>query len=367
MYPGLNAFRAFAFLAVFFYHEALLGAGYLGVPAFFVLSGFLLTPILVEMKEHFDARRYFVRFYGRRALRIFPLYYFYLGITALCCLVAMAWWPGQVIDDVTHFVPQWSWGGLFLVDIAFASNFYEPTRLLNHFWSLAVEEQFYLLWPLVIFLVPRSYLPRLLLGLAVLAPLFRWVIASEAASEALPFLTDDLPRRVYVLPFSHMDALALGSYFALYRKSGPSWTVWALFGGVWALGVVTTWYSGLEVNPSDLGYPPIMRDAGKYVWGYTVLNIAFAHGLVHIRDSKFLPWIFEMRALDYLGKISYGLYVYHFGVMLLVRAFLPDLGGVPRIVLDLTATIAVSAASYEFFEKRFLRLKDRYFLRETGD
>ncbi|MGB8410267.1 MAG: acyltransferase family protein, partial [Gallionella sp.] len=115
MNKGLTSFRALAFFAIFLYHinpgPGYLGlqAGYLGVQAFFVLSGFLLTPILLEMKANLNRKDFFVHFYGRRALRIFPLYYSYLAIVAILSVAAIYLYGASATVPLQRFIEQLPW------------------------------------------------------------------------------------------------------------------------------------------------------------------------------------------------------------------------------------------------------------------
>ncbi len=363
LYPGLNAYRAFAFLAVFLCHEFKLHAGYLGVQAFFVLSGFLITPILVDMNRKLAGKTYFSHFYGRRALRIFPLYYFYLALVGVIGFVLLQFNGIPGMGHYDEFVRQLPWSALFLTNFSSAIGPFENTRLISHFWSLAVEEQFYLFWPIVIFLVPFKKLRPALLFFILTGPPIRWLIGSDFVSHSLPFLNQDIAMRVYVLPFSHVDAFAIGGYFALYGKSFRSGSVWALLGFTYVIGVATAWMATGHFVPSDLGYGPFMVDAGKHIWGYSLLNFTFAYVLIHVRDRKFLPWLFEFSPLNYLGKISYGLYVYHFAVIHVVNIAFADQHDLIRYALALFGTFVISAASYELMEKWFLKFKDVYFKR----
>lgn len=362
MYPGLNGIRAFAFLAVFLLHVHRMGGGYMGVMAFFVLSGFLLTPILVQMRASLTTADFFVRFYGRRTLRIFPLYYAYLGgAGAVACLAL--YWGGDFRGDVgvRAFLAQWPWAAIFMMDFVHAGANYTETPLISHFWSLAVEEQFYLLWPLAIFLTPPEKLRSLLLGLTVAGPFIRWAIASDLFASWFPQLNPVPNLRVYFLPFSHLDAFAIGGYFALYGRSRGARYVWLLGAVACGAGYVSTWLAIRQFNPLDFGYAAGMRDAYQYIWGYTLVNLFFACLTLHVRDRKFLPQIFEHPVLDYLGRISYGLYVYHFGIIFVVKNALYEWPEFVRVPLSLGLTIAVSALSYALLEKRFISLKDRYF------
>jgi peptidoglycan/LPS O-acetylase OafA/YrhL len=366
---GLTSFRALAFLAVLFSHLNIkngvlgLGGGYLGVSAFFVLSGFLLTPILVNMRASLKTKDYFVHFYGRRALRIFPLYYAYLMIVAIASLVAITHYsqPGQIQPH--RFIEQLPWTLTYTYDFFHASNYFEHTFLATHFWSLAVEEQFYLVWPLAIFFIPVQHLKRFLLVVIMTGPLMRLLLEVIMEFEMLPtFYRNDLV--IYVLPFSHFDAFAIGGYFAMHGKSRSGSFVWFSIMLVIMLGIITEWLTTGHINLSNLGFGPFMQDSYKYIWGYSLVNLVLALMLVNIKNKTFMPAFFENRALVYLGTISYGLYVFHFPIFWLVYSSMRGAPEIVRAITVLVITIIISSISYELMEKRFIGLKDRYFSRD---
>lgn len=368
MNNGLTTFRALAFLAIFLYHidtgagHPGMAAGYIGVQAFFVLSGFLLTPILLDMKASLNTKDFFVHFYGRRALRIFPLYYTYLLVVAVISLWAISRYGQGSFIQFERFIAQLPWTLTYTYDFYHASDSIEHSYLATHFWSLAVEEQFYLLWPLAIFLIPADRFRKFLLWVIVAGPVMRFLLSLLADAHLLPLF----PRTdifVYVLPFSHVDAFAIGGYFALYGKNRPVYQVWLGIVLVLALGVLASWLTGQPLQWDHLGYGPFMADAYKHVWGYTLLNLMFASILVQVRERAFLPFIFENRALVYLGTISYGLYVFHFPVIWLVYDWLQDSPEILRASIALLSTIVLSMISYELMEKRFINLKNKYFAR----
>lgn len=365
MNKGLTTFRAFAFFAVFLFHVDKLGAGYLGVQAFFVLSGFLLTPILLEMKASLSTKDFFLHFYGRRALRIFPLYYFYLGLVALLSAFVFSRLGFYSTADADKFMAQLPWSATFTYDFFHASRYFERTLLVTHFWSLAIEEQFYLVWPLAIFCLPQKYFKTFLILVCAGGLLLRALLALISLNQMVPILHNETDLAIYVLPFSHIDAFAIGGFFALYAKSRSGLTAWLAIFMVAAIGMSASWLTSSSIGWSDLGYPSFMKDSYKFVWGYSLVNLLFAYILVCVRDGKFLPAIFENTALNYLGKISYGMYVFHFPVLWLIDVA-PIFGGMPEytlILLALAITIALSIISYELMEKRFLSLKDKYFSR----
>ncbi|MBU8870954.1 MAG: acyltransferase [Gemmatimonadales bacterium] len=367
MKTGLTSFRAFAFLAVFLFHLSVFGigpqnVGFLGVQAFFVLSGFLLTPILIEMKANLNFRDYFVNFYGRRALRIFPLYYFYLLVVAGLSLLVLDREGYRGITEMERFLDQLPWTLTYTFNFFHASSLYEYTCLTTHFWSLAVEEQFYLIWPFLLFFTPKRHLKKLLLVLIIAGPVVRFLIFAIFKADMLPIFHQRLDVVVYVLPFSHIDAFAIGGFFALFQKSKKSWSTWLVILAAISLGFISDSFNAVDRNsPFCLGYAPFMKDSYKFIWGYSILNLMFAFILIQVRDGKFVPALLDNAILEYLGKISYGLYVFHFPVIWLVFKLLSGSSGFILVSVSLAVTIIISALSYEFVEKRFISMKGKYF------
>jgi peptidoglycan/LPS O-acetylase OafA/YrhL len=364
MNPGLTSFRAFAFLAVYLYHAHVLSVGYLGVQAFFVLSGFLLTPILIDMKQSMSTRHYFTKFYGRRALRIFPLYYLYLGIVALYCLRLMMRAQFEFEPVSAAYFNELPWALTYTYNFFNAAHPEQVTPLLSHFWSLAVEEQFYLVWPLILLATPKRWLKTMLLVFIAMGPLLRILVASLWGTKVVPGIQGPVELAVYLLPFSHLDAFALGGFFALFRTSISKAAALRLLLAVVALGLCSEYLANGQIRDwTGLGYMPLMLDSGKSIWGYSVLNVAFGCILLQVRDGKFLRLLFENRVVRYLGEISYGLYVFHFIVLGYYTLYHPEYSANKRMVVALLVTILLSAISYELMEKRFIRMKDRIFAR----
>ncbi len=367
---GLTSFRALAFFVVFLGHAGALNAGYLGVQAFFVLSGFLLTPILIEMKVHLPVKCYFVNFYGRRALRIFPLYYLYLILAAGLSLAVVRQADYAGVATVDRFLEQFPWVMTYTYNFFHASDLHEHSFLINHFWSLGVEEQFYLVWPVILLLTPRRRLKGTLLAIVAAGPLVRLLIWIIVSNQVFPPLLDHGALVIYVLPFSHFDAFAVGGFFALYQRSKTPASTWFIVGSALALGFATDWFfsdyqGSLYGFISRLGYALFMEDSYKFIWGYSVLNLVFAFMLIQIKDRKFLPALFENRTLNYLGTISYGLYVFHYPILWLVGLWLPESSLLTKGMISLLLLIPVSALSYELMEKRLIRLKSRFFPKES--
>lgn len=354
MIKGLNSFRFFSFLAVFLFHgTAHFEIGYLGVSAFFVLSGFLITPILIGMKEE-STSGYFLKFYGRRFFRIFPLCYFYLAAMYILLRVT-----GAHDEDETRFFSQLPFAALYIYNFFHASSAYSHTSLLTHFWSLGVEEQFYLVWPMLIFFVNGKKLKQALVVTIILSVIMRWLFLTYLTHQRFPILNPDPTLVVYVLPTSHFDAFAIGGLFALFIKNQRPVLTFILIAAFIATGFTTYKFATGQYFFTSLGYPSFMTDSYKSVWGYSFANLIFAFILLNIRQGVFFPGIFNNRAIDYLGKISYGLYVYHYPVLHFMSKL--SLQKPLYIVLSLLLSILISSLSYELIEKKVLVLKDKFF------
>jgi peptidoglycan/LPS O-acetylase OafA/YrhL len=356
---GLDSVRAFAFFAVFLYHFGILQIGYLGVEAFFVLSGFLLTPILVDMKKNLTLGKYFLNFYGRRILRIFPLYYCYLLVAGTIAYFLITYFGYSDYKELVTFWKELPYSLTYTSDFLLASMSHHYSPYAGHFWSLAVEEQFYLLWPFVIFMVPEGQRKRFLLFLIIMGPMIRFIEALGPNYQfPPPYLGHGKENSIYVLPFSYFSAFAFGGFFSLFGKEVKKYQVWMLIVFTPLVGIVAQRLSHEPVALRALGYPPYMRENFEYLWGYSLWALLFSLTIVRVAKGDFFPTVMENPILRYLGKISYGLYVFHLP-MLEITTKVGN--GLPRMLLGVIAlilTIILSILSYEFMEKKFLLLKD---------
>lgn len=372
MIPGLDGLRAIAFLLVFACHTDYLLVGWTGVLLFFVLSGFLITGILNKMKARFTSRDFFVKFYGRRFLRIFPLYYLYLFL--MMGVAAFLLGLGYRINYMNEFYRQVPYAFVYLYNFFYASSTFVQHKFLDHFWSLSVEEQFYVFWPLLIFLTPERWQKRLFLAVIVLAPFFRLATAYALRSGLFPFFTSDIPLGIYPLPWTHMDAFAMGAYISRYEIPRPQLQLVILLALVPLAGFTSQYISSGTLTPSgtlmdltSLGYTFPIANALKHIWGYSLLNYLFAVLIYCVaRQGLFVRWL-GWKPLVYLGKISYGMYVFHFGMTWFaarIRDIAPvseDLAKPLTALLAFALTLALASLSYRFIENPIMELKDRYF------
>lgn len=265
--------------------------GPLGVNMFFVLSGFLITRILIESKHKYAPREgglgiYLKKFYIRRTLRIFPIYY--LTIFVLFAL------------NVPPVREKLAWCLLYATNI-YVAHYDQWLGVIDHFWSLAVEEQFYVFFPLVVFFFPTRHLEKLL-----------WVfIAGSVLLRLYYYLQGGSWAKCYVLMPTSLDAFGLGglmAYLFIFKKDSfrklfsRRYLVWLSLGGV--AGIILWQQSAPVPSLEHISYVVFERLTssifcffliGNAVYGYTGVMKAFL----------------EHPASVYLGKISYGLYLYH--------------------------------------------------------
>ncbi len=364
MIPGLDGLRALSFLIIFGFHTGYVPFGWMGVQIFFVFSGFLITGVLLRMKEKLPAKEYFQKFYSRRFFRIFPLYYFYLLLifVAATWMISISYKP-KTLQAVTDQI--W-YAILYVYDFYSAHQSFNSSRFLDHLWSLSVEEQFYIFWPLLIFLVNEKSLKKLFLAGIIAGPVFRLTILLLYQFGDIESFRDPAFLPVYTLPFSHVDAFALGAYITRFQIPNARKQLIYLSLGVPLIGFFSQFAANGFFEPlGTLGYQVTMPDAYQYIWAYTLLNYWFVVLIYCVVQEKMFVRFLDWPPLQYLGRISYGLYIYHFPIIWavgLIREYgVPEDTAHPIIfVVSFILTVAVASLSYYVLEKPFLKLKDRF-------
>ena len=361
-FAGLDGLRALAVLVVIVFHlsPGYLPGGYLGVDIFFVISGFLITALLLR-EYHNDGRIRLTDFWRRRARRLLPA----LGVLLLVTCAAALFAGGNVLVGLgrqvlgaTTFSSNW-------LSIAADRSYFTETNpeLFRNLWSLAVEEQFYLLWPLVLLFL---YVIRIRadkigagrLGRAVQIGFVAVLAGGSVLAMALISLPAGDPTRVYYGTDTHSFGLALGAVLALVSQTWPAtalaWPRWirtlllplgmAAVGGLVAISALM---------PEDASW--------VYPWGLlAVTGLALVAIAASTMPGSILGTALDVQPLKWIGERSYGLYLWHWPVFVLVVAFLPAwerngasgwaLGGIA-----LAVTVVASALSYRFVEQPIRR------------
>lgn len=377
-YPALDGLRAIAVLMVFAQHyflsffQSLWQWGWAGVDVFFVLSGFLITGILYDTRENVDR---FKNFYIRRTLRIFPLYY---GVWLLIVLVwplmhwkwSLPWicWPFYLGNYVrfAFFNGFLQSGGSLEALVSTVPIMHAPLRIfLGHFWSLAIEEQFYLLWPLVVFGIgDRVKLRNLCLAVVVVMPFIRLLTGLLVSSD---LLRSELLYRITPL---RIDALLIGGLLSLIRR-GPEGRYFASIAPKIAMACASLLIAAPFAAPiiAKRAVDLTPRSLGMSSFGFTIIDLLAACIIsVAIQKDSSLYALLVARPLRKLGEMSYGFYVFHDIPHSLYFAFTAYLlGGKITLVtafvsvpIALVSTLVLSYLSYRYLERPFLRLKSRF-------
>jgi peptidoglycan/LPS O-acetylase OafA/YrhL len=272
------------------------------------------------------------------------------------------------------FLDQVWYAVYYVYDFFFATIFFEHSLFLDHFWSLSVEEQFYIFWPLLILLIPEKWTKPLFISFIILALAFRILFYFVYQSGGFRFFGEPVSLALYPLPFNHLDAFAFGAYLSRYSIPKAKEQFLVLSGVIPIIGLLSQYLATGSVGAiSAFGYPLQMPEAYQYIWGYTLLNYFFALIIQVVARQGMFNAFLEMPAMQYLGKISYGLYVYHYPIVWFsgrVRDLIPAMSEtVAKPVIAVIAfifTLLAAALSYRFLEKPMLNLKDRFFEVKKG-
>jgi peptidoglycan/LPS O-acetylase OafA/YrhL len=343
---SLDGIRGIAVLLVAAFHFGLLPFGWMGVQMFFVLSGYLITAILARERAY-PLSFYLKRFYWRRALRIFPLYYAFMGVCAVLFFVVRR-------KSLLVFIPlltyTYNW-------VKCTTHAYDDS-VVDHLWSLAVEEQFYLVWPVIVYLLPMGVLRALVAAMLIVAPALR-VLAAFMMPATEPGVFQ------YYATVAQLDAFAAGAAVAVFRFTrlrDARGAFWVWMAVLCAAGAVESMSAGAQPNTATLGFPIFMPAKFEFAWGYTLIDIGCALAILACVRGRPVARVLEHRVLTRLGQVSYGFYVFHLPILTAIRGYSRYRTGSPAsfgiFAFFTLVTFMVSNASYRFFEQIFLRWKD---------
>ncbi len=367
-YRSLDGLRGVAILSVLAFHGFLpmhwkspTGAvlvhlplaGWSGVDLFFVLSGFLITGILIDSRS---SSRFFKNFYARRMLRIFPIYYLFLAVM-LIILPRLKPFNTPDLQALLHY-QGWMW--TYLTNIGFIVHqkaWASPDWLdMNHLWSLAVEEQFYIFWPLVVFFISRRSLKTacgLLIVLSLAARCTLWLLHQRNGA-------------IYFPTFCRLDGVAMGALAAILIRERSAAEVsrlakrCALIAGAMVVAVIV-WRRGW-----------VFTDSPTVVFGVSAVSFfSMAMLLLAIEPTGTLARLLTWRPLREIGKYSYALYLFHAPLRAPLASLVsPDLlasschsevvGYTLFVILFGTISFVAAVISWHLFEKHWLKLKRHF-------
>lgn len=361
---GLDGVRAVAILLVMLFHfYYLLEVGWIGVQLFFVLSGYLITSILLEDKRDTVLSFYLKRFYWRRSLRVFPLYYLYLLFVAIAFLITG--YPGDFLSTSPFlFTYTYNYFPLF--------NELNFDTLFTHFWSLSVEEQFYLIWPFIIFFFDKRVLKFVIGGIILLSPLLRFAVGFVLEGQ---FDASNIGEIIYRLTPMQLDGFAFGAAIPVFALDEKRWRFKPLFLAFLLLFVgvglvnMLSFGEAKSISWSSLGFPIGAMDFFSHVWSYSLINLLSLFLILYTikgDNNDLLIKLFNSKVMVEIGRVSYGLYVYHWVLFALYRKYIGRMidSKALSFLLFLLICYIVSYLSYRFFESRFISLKNRKFIKK---
>jgi len=355
-FKALDGLRGLAILSVLICHHIPFACGWFGLDVFFVLSGFLITGILLDTK---GSKGYFKNFYVRRSLRIFPLYF-------LTLLVFF-----HVLDAIYSISENSNFEYYFQHEISFWFYFQNYTLVhmdwgqshsLAHLWSLAVEEQYYVLVPLLVFLFTKKNLFYL----------FGFMIIIALSYRIFNVLNNGSWLKEYFATVSRMDALAMGGCLALLVRS-QWWGTIKNYGKQYKIMLVSLiLYFGFWALSTDYLMP--QNGIAQRTLNYTLTGIMFSLLiLLIIMKDKYITKVFSVKLLTYFGKRSYAIYIFHMPIKYMLIPYLTthilwlnNLSKWPTICLSISLAIVSGEISWRLIEKPALALK-KYFKYKSGE
>jgi len=354
-FPELDGLRFLAFLLVFIHNSSpiLPGSflktfadyGWMGVDLFFCLSAFLITKLLVTEHRR-DGSINIRNFYIRRILRIWPLYFFYIALASLIIVLGAGWSAG-LLKHIAGLAT-------FTFNFVYFALLPSPLLVFIHLWSISYEEQFYAVIPWILRRLLNSSESQKWIFF-----IFVFLLGSSTRALFIHFRLN--PSFIYILPFTRFEAIlgGLGIGLGLFDQLLAKIRTGALF----TVGVLSLAFVVLLPNTDVLGWGLMLT--------YLLVGIGMSLILSSIMQNSLtvLKQILRGKALVYLGRISYGLYVFHFGLLALASRICTDYLHLPMyqpanttltLTLGLALAVFSSVLSYHFVETPFLRLKERF-------
>lgn len=298
-----------------------------GVPLFFVLSGFLITRILIHSKSE---NNFFLNFYARRSLRIFPLYYLVLAIAFFLLPVLFRSNFPSGANILTQI--------FYLQNIAIAFK-WPDFNGFNHLWSLAVEEHFYLFWPLIVYCLNPGNLKKLIILILCVQPILRFILLQQNVD-------------VFYFTFTRLDELCIGGLIAIMELEGK------VISKRLVIIVSSLCVAGLIFWLAFTGQRLHVIQSLKFSLFSIIFYIAI--GYIALNNNKWINKALQNKVLFYTGKISYGLYIYHPICYTLVEYYLHPQSQIVKFVWCISTSYAIASLSYYLYEKQFLRFKKRF-------
>lgn len=359
---SLDSLRGIGLILIFANHfippEPYIVFAWIGLWIFFALSGYLITDGLLKIKE-LSIGQYFGRFYLKRAFRILPAFLVFFPVAIALYFIFPHWLAGSsTLGDYWIYIVTFTFNH-YPMQVPAAGAFW-----FAHLWTLSVEEQFYVIWPWLIFFLSVKWLKRIVPIWILLAPLLRLVLPLFYGDNA------HAPALVAQSLLCQADGFAIGGLVAIFRDQLPHKSrmlVRIMTVAVIAIGIINH-FAGASAAGSywrTLGWPHyyLGQFNYQYVWGYSVINI-WSAALILACLQGTVPGFLKFPPFVFLGRISYGAYLWHAPLLGIYFYYLRPINpfsvrGFVIFLIWFASTIAVAWLSFRFVELPFLRFKNR--------
>ncbi len=365
-YPSLDGLRFFAFLVVFFHHSLqnihsdhmlinffliiIQKNGWVGVDLFFVLSGFLITTLL--LKERSTLGKFsLINFWIRRSLRIWPLYYLAL---LFGFFVGPIFFPNPLINH-SRVWEELPWYLVFLGNWKVSLDGYSQYAQISHLWTISLEEQFYLLWPVILIFI-KGFKSSFAAGIIILSiSIFsRFILASWGVQHP----------GIYTNTLARIDTLTIGALLALFYFYSPA--IFSKIKMFSSFPMIILILSALAVYL----YRIYLFDPSQtinIVMGFLIIALFMSYLVfMALQKNTKINKLLAIKMFVWLGKISYGLYIWHILALEITDHLItnPNMRYI-SILLSFIITVILGYLSYRFYESKFLIIKDRFSLIRT--
>ncbi len=395
--PALDGVRALAIILVILFHWPFdfltLQFGWIGVNIFFVLSGFLITRILVKAKPN-PLKKYLIKFYKNRVLRIFPLYFGFTLLLLFILYLLATFFSQQISGNflIKNFaeikIEIFSLFGFFynfsdLFQIVNEQNNNQLHPFFGHYWSLSAEEQFYLVFPVTVYFLKPRPLKALFLTLIILSPFIRLVTGEILRNSHDANVIGSLLTKLTIF---HLDAFAIGgmvSLFPVHQISKPVKYLFLYCSGCFGLGCYTVFILNqhhIFIGWDSLGFDHPFFQYGqqtallwtniRYAFTFSIVNLGAGLLLVASLQQNWLSAFLHRPLFKFIGQISFGLYVFHLPINAVLNYYFKRadfLGNrLSELILFgayLSLLSLLAWLSFKYYETYFLRLKNKNFER----
>lgn len=356
--PQLDGVRFLAFVLIFNFHGRemwkdaaphFFDYGWFALDLFFLLSSFLITSLLIKEFDR-NGRVDLKRFWIRRGLRVWPLYFLVVGLY----LTVFPALDLQYLSPPPGSAKFQAFKDTYLASLFFFYFNWEiiqsgwPSTGINDLWSVSVEEQFYFVWPLLMRFVRRKYIAQLFAFLLFIA------VATRFSTTGDPHWV-----RTFVNTAARLDPFVFGGLLAvLYNKPERFMKLLPYAWPVTIAAFVFLYLGLVAAGPSPL------QNTRHAIWQFSSINVGVAFFVLATLINKRLAWLLSLGPIAWLGKLTYGLYLFHRLALAIAWELVPNPTTTPRFLMHgsigFALSIAFAALSYYAFEARFLRLKERF-------